>query len=436
MWYPYKRHLSSLTLHMAGCEDNDFDPFDAFERFEIDENAINTRMKIHEDAERQARHEESVRQIAREEERAERQRAAEKRAMAQVIWEEEYPRLLPGRLARIEEDELCLNRAPPSNWPPAPGFGDLCMTESEFEQLLHLPCQKGRLQDPCPDRDEHGEPMSRMWQMELYSKNLEVIPSVFQMSSKDHLVEDFHYGCLYKKMCEKLTSAVRYGPYLVDYRRLGCNMGNPHVKRLRTYYQRASWGFYEQIDLPDGWAKLFQLLLVVRPSHDSAERSGLYDYLSAVRRVLEIYSEAVAEARTFAGDGFRTREPEECAIKRAILSTQSEMDREKGHLKKLHKLLRMEEETIRRYIDSSQESQFMTDVRRISRECVERRADIFVERPNDSAVVLLRRIVFGRNPVKFGQICNEWVHAVSQLSDYHDLVTEAFSVRDRAACPR
>ena len=78
----------------------------------------------------------------------------------------------------------------------------------------------------------------------------------------------------------------------------------------------------------------------------------------------------------------------------------------------------------------------MTDVRRISRECVERRADIFVERPNDSAVVLLRRIVFGRNPVKFGQICNEWVHAVSQLSDYHDLVTEAFSVRDRAACPR
>ena len=60
-------------------------------------------------------------------------------------------------------------------------------------------------------------------------------------------------GRLYRQMCIALVSAVREGPNSVNYRRLGCYVRNPHVRRLRSYVQQGGWGSYDQIDVADGW---------------------------------------------------------------------------------------------------------------------------------------------------------------------------------------
>jgi hypothetical protein len=404
--------------------DEDFDPCDAFERFEVDEDAINRRRDAYEEVERQARQEQLMRQIALEEERAEQRRTYEKEAAARAARREEYILLLPSRLARIEEDELRLERPPPSNWPPAAGFGDLCMTEREFERSFGNLASLQPAADPCPSTDERGEKIGWIRQMELYSKNLERLKSVFHLP-EDQLVTDSHSGRLYQQMCVALISAVREGPYIVDYRRLGCNMRNPHARRLRAYVQQGGWGSYDQIDVADGWVKLFQLMLVVRPGCSRDESSALHDYHWAVRRVLERYREAVQVLRTRPA-GALTFGEEDSDINRVIRSTLGKMEAPEGHLKRLYRRLCAEEEAVCAYLASDTWDE-MAEVRRISRECMELTADTFVERPNSSAVRLLRQIVFGSNPVAFQSIRDQWPSAVNQLSPSFDLYNRALA---------
>ena len=401
--------------------DEDFDPCDAFERFEVDEDAINRRRDAYEEVERQARQE----QLMLQQERAEQRRADEKEAAARAARREEYMLLLPSRLARIEEDELRLERPPPSNWPPAAGFGDLCMTEREFERSFGNLASLQPAADPCPNTDERGEKIGWIWQMELYSKNLERLKPVFHLP-EDQLVTDSHSGRLYQQMCVALISAVREGPYIVDYRRLGCNMRNPHARRLRAYVQQGGWGSYDQIDVADGWVKLFQLMLVVRPGCSRDESSALYDYHRAVRRVLERYREAVQALRTRPA-GALTFGEEDSDINRVICSTLGKMEAPEGQLKRLYRRLCAEEEAVSAYLDSSHESYGIAEMRRISRECMELSADTFVERPNSSAVMLLRQIVFGSNPVAFQSIRDQWPSAVHQLSRSFHLYNRALA---------
>ena len=328
---------------------------------------------------------------------------------------------LPELLARIKNDEQSLNGPPPSlqsKWT----LPDIRLSREDIKEMRRtLVAPTARLPDPIPFekepddddcdsafdcymRNTKGLHIERM--ISKHADKMDSVPILFETANG---VSHCRAGQQYGELCHTFKDALDKGLYAFD-GNLKNNLANAHVKRIRTYYEYATWGRYKYVDIVDGWTKMFQLALVIEPEN-------VEEFFPAICKIINSYNDTVQEIKNFNRNSLRdtgSSTADEYRIRDFLRQTEEALSKY-SIPGSLEASLMKRFEAIRPLLWARNESPAVKEMRRITTEVIKECARYFAENPKLRDVILLRNVAFGHKAINFRDARFVWVEAIRDL---------------------